>query len=1080
MATPDTQRKKRGRFAGVAAACAALLLTGCAVLPDVEWSVETGPREAARGFSAGVADFNNDGLPDLVLGRERPTGFSLWLGNGRGGWWAGSAPFTTSEVRGVAVGDLNKDGWPDVVACTRGDMMGIHVWLNQGDGTWHELQPPMVRKDMFGIVALADLNQDGLLDLVAAGESRSRRVGIKSWLGDGTGRFPVQTGLTAPGVFHDLVLRDINGDGIPDAIATPADETEQGVRCWLSDGYCQWAEVPKPILYGRFAGLAVGDVDNDGADDMVAGHRDGYGLVVARRGPSKCPVNATVRPRWDRRHKLTKTGNYWDVTLADLDGDGDNEIIASSAGDLGIEIWERQRRGYWFGWTWRRSDQNFQASLVRHYAVSNPDLNLDGRPDLLVANDNQGTNVWMQLDDTGRITWPDRGLSPGWPAAESSTSVEPAEAAPKTAAAPVAPPEPAPKPAPAPEPAAAPEKRGPPEPIDEDSGTWIPGPKVIQAKPKEARAPGTRYSERVVLVAGERREAARRPAAAWRKPAPAEAAEAKGSRKVLKAADPTEDVEARDEASDEVEIEQNNVYTTINGYPEYRIGPGDQLLVTLYLGSMTKAPKMPGAQQGAEAEGAAEKLAAYTLAAGYPEYVVGAGDVLGIIIYTGLERKTLEVRVRGNGQIFAPDISPEPMIVAQLSPSQIEGLIKGRMRHFIRNPNAEVQVLKYNSKKSSILGEIRDTMESHSGPGTYALRGLERIVDFIAAHGGPTTAADLTRVQVVGRDGSSRIVNVQKAIFEADESHNVIIRTGDMIFIPSEVAFQRFDYTVTVAGDGTVFLPKVAPDRLNVDALSPRQIETKLVENLVRREIGVSPKAEVWLAKYDSKFSTAVGEFRDKRDGRSGPGRYPLRGRTYIVDYIAEHGGYTDRAELTRVRVRDGEGNTRVLNLTDAFEGTDMSQNILLDQDYVVHIPAMTITGRKVYVLGEVSSPGLVAVAEPINLLEAITRAGYFTTDAVRKKVYVVSGDPAAPGYMIVDVDKIVRRGELGRNVQLVTNDIVYVPRRMAAQLADVITDIGRILSLTDTVRTTSEDLDELKIDPYLRTRTSDDRIRTR
>ena len=1045
MTTDKAQQRRRGRLL-CAAAVLAVCLTGCRALPDVEFSWEIGPQEAARCFVAAVADYNNDGLPDLLLGRERPAGFSLWLGNGRGGWWVSSPPFTTSQIRYAAAGDLNNDGWPDVVASTRGDSIGIHVWLNQGDGTWQELRPPVARKDPYGVLVLADLNRDGLLDLVAAGESMARNVGIRAWLGDGAGGFTVAAGLSAPGIFRDLVVKDINGDLIPDVAATPGDETEQGVRVWLSDGYGQWCEVPKPIRRGRFAGLAVGDLNGDGRPDIAAGHRDGWGLAIAfHSDEGKYP---TLRPKWLGVEKLVKYGSYWDVEIADLDGDDRNEILASSPGMVGLKIWQH----IWCGWQdYEAHPVDFQPSMVRYYGITPTDLNLDGRPDLVVASDNHGASVWMQLDEEWHISWPDRELLPGWPHSEAAAL--PAEPPRKTEVSPA----PSDKPVPKKRRKAAP-ARG-------------------KVKEPQARRIDARARERVARVGGAGSESPVRgdapKAARWL--GPRRPARVGVQKKALKAA-PVRKAES-EEAH---EIEQNEVFTTIDGYPAYRIGPRDELQVSLYVGAITKPPVRAG-KKGPEAEGKTarpkEEYRAYKDVKGYPEYVIGPLDMLRIIIYTGLERKMIQLRVRGNGKVFAPDISPEMLGVGGLTPSEVEDLVKNKMKRFIRAPNAEVQVLEYQSKKSSVLGEIRDTLESGTGPGTYALTGMERIVDFIAKHGGPTAKADLTRVQVVGRDGSSKIVNVQRAIFEADESQNIVVRPGDTIFIPSEMAFQRFDYQVVVAGDGTIFLPKVSADRIKAQGLSHRQVETVLVKLLEEREIGQSPKAEVRVVKFSSKYAAAVGEFRDKHDGQSGPGRYVLTGRTTIVDFIAAHGGATERADLEHVQARDAKGKTRVLNLIDAFEGSDMSQNILIDADYVVNIPALSITGRKIYVLGEVKSPGLVAVLQPISLLEGIVRAGNFTPDAVRKRVYVVSGDPAAPGYLLVDVDKIVK-GDMSRNVRLVTNDIVYVPRRMTAQIGDVITDVTHILGITTAVRDSSEDLYELKIDPVLRTRTSTERVR--
>ncbi len=79
----------------------------------------------------GVADFNNDGVPDLIVNATGTT-LGVMLGNGNGGF----APVVDSGLPAgsVAVADLNNDGFPDLISTTV--TAAIHLAAGRGDGTF--------------------------------------------------------------------------------------------------------------------------------------------------------------------------------------------------------------------------------------------------------------------------------------------------------------------------------------------------------------------------------------------------------------------------------------------------------------------------------------------------------------------------------------------------------------------------------------------------------------------------------------------------------------------------------------------------------------------------------------------------------------------------------------------------------------------------------------------------------------------------------------------------------------------------------------------------------------------------------
>lgn len=126
------------------------------------------------GCGGGVIDFNLDGWPDLYLanaGGKPPlqdSGANALFRNLAGQFsnvtsFAGGADHGFSQ--GVAVGDINEDGFDDLIVLNYGPN---HVWINQGDGTFVEQSERWLPADSqwSTSAAIADLDRDGISDLV--------------------------------------------------------------------------------------------------------------------------------------------------------------------------------------------------------------------------------------------------------------------------------------------------------------------------------------------------------------------------------------------------------------------------------------------------------------------------------------------------------------------------------------------------------------------------------------------------------------------------------------------------------------------------------------------------------------------------------------------------------------------------------------------------------------------------------------------------------------------------------------------------------------------------------------------------
>jgi hypothetical protein len=177
-----------------------------------------------------AGDFNHDGKLDVADSTNQ-----LALGNGDGTFQAPVNIVSNPPYYGwawIAAGDINNDGWTDLVLIPADYLSYFTVLLNNQQGGFTE--STITNGAGPQGIALADLNHDGNLDAVlwiCCGSSVAY-----VYLGDGKGGFVLQTEYPAyPGLDTImLAIGDVNGDGIPDLLL-PADGS-LGIAYGKGDG----------------------------------------------------------------------------------------------------------------------------------------------------------------------------------------------------------------------------------------------------------------------------------------------------------------------------------------------------------------------------------------------------------------------------------------------------------------------------------------------------------------------------------------------------------------------------------------------------------------------------------------------------------------------------------------------------------------------------------------------------------------------------------------------------------------------------------------------------------------------------
>lgn len=111
-----------------------------------------------------------------------------------------------------------------------------------------------------------------------------------------------------------------------------------------------------------------------------------------------------------------------------------------------------------------------------------------------------------------------------------------------------------------------------------------------------------------------------------------------------------------------------------------------------------------------------------------------------------------------------------------------------------------------------------------------------------------------------------------------------------------------------------------------------------------------------------------------------------------------------------------------------------------------VTLAVTTIKSNKVVVLGEVKQPGMFALETEMTALQAISAANGFTVDAHMGSVLLIRGDPAKPQLMILNLDTTADIANIGHNVALEKNDVIYVPASHIANAERFFVRLSNIL----------------------------------
>ena len=530
-------------------------------------------------------------------------------------------------------------------------------------------------------VAVSDLDNDGNLD-IAAGGTFPGTVAI--WYVDGSGNMSAPLYLPFKGDVRSVAVADFDENGLKDIVLSVQREAS-GIMVWLNQSERRWVRGVNPVEINNYEGVATADINGDGHMDIIAANStsDTQGGIQVWLGDGK--------GTWPLESGPTVTGTFMDVALADFDQDGFLDLAGSGWGSYGaLKIWFGDGTGGW--------SSTLPLSTGSFYGLSVGDVNADGNMDILAGSHRKGVQIF--IGDGG-------GDFVGTASLEENDSFWQAlsvdlngDGLMDLLAGSV-------------------NSKGIKAWKNSGADSWTP----IQGRfPSKGIFYGMEtadldqdglddicaasFGEGIKIWLGKEKDA--------------------GSSRIRQA----QKVSAPEISAISAEFEDNNVFLTVSGLPEYRIGPGDVIEITLWKG--------PAAT-----------------------------------------RELITVKPSGKISFNMVD----NLYINGFTASQVDDQITGNIAKYIRNPRVDVIVKEYKSKFVTVLGPGAGWGNRAAGGKNY-LTGRTTVVEIFSENVTLNTDANLAEVGLRRKQGQTLKLNLLNAILRGETGQDVVLDSGDVIYIP--------------------------------------------------------------------------------------------------------------------------------------------------------------------------------------------------------------------------------------------------------------------------------------------------------
>lgn len=359
----------------------------------IEHPIDEIPDSVFRSIA--LEDLDNDGNKDIAATLNGNEQLAVWFAEGNGNF---NAPvFLENEPgssgKNIEFTDLNNDGNEDIVTIITKTAQGLTFervvyYLNNGDRTFSNVNYVDVNSgtSIQNVIALIDVNNNGFKDIVLRLFSPNVRIGYYPNLGNGT--FGPAVTLINDISNREVYASDLDNDGLDDMIigstGSPQLYINSGNGTFTINDSLDDFPIEQTII-STLSGL----VNNDGNEDILFTGTDFVGTAgifwYSNNGGGSFSIEELIT------NPSMPASSYTSVEIADLNGDGVNDLVATTGFNTGSGI------PYWI----KTGDNTYSSELVitdsddSEARVQVEDFNIDGKIDFIVGT-RDGKLTWFE------------------------------------------------------------------------------------------------------------------------------------------------------------------------------------------------------------------------------------------------------------------------------------------------------------------------------------------------------------------------------------------------------------------------------------------------------------------------------------------------------------------------------------------------------------------------------------------------------------------------------------------------------------------------------------------------------------
>lgn len=341
---------------------------------------------SANTIETVITDADSDGDMDVAVSNS--TNFKLYKNDGSGNFGFGTVIYNNHPFQGLASADMDNDGDQDIAfAESPGAMYELGWFNNDGTGNYQWMNAASTWDGVVDVNA-EDYDNDGKMDLAVASNGDNRINWFKN-LGNNVFSDWITISSNLQDIIYEVEYSDLDGDGDLDVIATSSESVGSSHR--VDDQRLVWYENLGNGNYGRHqvicykdvlenpSQIRAGDMDGDGDNDVVALSSYVDELTwFENDGNGNFTYDAL-----NMINSFSDEINTFDI--GDLDGDGDLDVVVNKKDFAeSMVIWYKNTGGGSFNFGGSSYDIDLdQATIGLSASVKVVDIDQDGRMDVL-------------------------------------------------------------------------------------------------------------------------------------------------------------------------------------------------------------------------------------------------------------------------------------------------------------------------------------------------------------------------------------------------------------------------------------------------------------------------------------------------------------------------------------------------------------------------------------------------------------------------------------------------------------------------------------------------------------------------